>query len=45
VPLGNETVQVLSRERPRADEAGMVRLGFPVDRLHVFDGDGRRIAT
>lgn len=43
--LGNAIVQVLSRERPRADSTGMVSLGFPVEHIHVFDADGRRIAT
>lgn len=43
--LGEAIVQVLSTERPEPDSAGMVTLGFPVERLHIFDADGRRIAT
>jgi inositol-phosphate transport system ATP-binding protein len=43
--LGDATVQVLSRSRPEADGAGMVRLAFPIERLHVFDAMGRRIDT
>jgi len=43
--LGGETVQVLSRSRPEADAAGRIGLHFPVERLHVFDDAGRRIAT